>query len=177
MDKGMLNQRGFTLIEVILIILLLSIGLTGVLSYVGQAAKDSAYAHNLSIATTLAQDLMEEVRSKCWDETATVAAACAGAVTPSVIGVDAAETRATYDDMDDYNNLPVVGNTPPQDAQGTAMPVFPFFTQRATVCYVDTAALDTCVAGPTDFKQVNVNIAWSANDQVQLISIFSNHAL
>jgi len=172
----MLNHRGFTLVEVILIILLLSIGLTGVLSYAGQSAKDSAYAHNLSIATTLAQDLMEEVRSKCWDETATVAATCSGAVTPSAIGVDAAETRATYDDMDDFNSLSVGGNTPPQDAQGTAMAAFPFFTQRASVCYVDSAALDTCVAGPTDFKRIDVNIAWSANDQVQVVRIFSNHA-
>jgi len=170
-------QRGFTLIEVILVILVLSIGLTGVLTYVTQAAQDSAYAHNVSVATTLAQDLMEEIRSKCWDESATATVPCAGAVAPSVIGADGGEGRAAYDDVDDYNSLPAGGNTPPQNSQGLAMAAFPYFTQRAAVCYVASAALDTCIAGPTNYKRASVTIAWSATDQVQLVSVFSNHPL
>jgi len=157
------------------VVLLLAIGLTGVLTYVTQAAQDSAYAHNLSVATILAQDLMEEVRSKCWDETSTTSVACSGTVVASVIGADGAENRANYDDIDDFNNLALIGNTPPQDSQGVSMTVFPFFTQRATVCYVNSAGLNTCVAGPTDYKRVSVNIAWSTNDQAQLVSVFSNH--
>lgn len=169
------NRRGFTLIEVILVILVLSFGLTGVLTYVTQAAQDSAYAHNVSVATTLAQDLMEEVRSKCWDETATtVAAPCAGPVTPSAIGSDA-EGRSAYDDVDDFNSLSAGGNTPPEDSQGLGMAAFPYFTQQAAVCYVDAAALDACVAGPTNYKRVSVTISWSAVDQVNLVSVFSNY--
>ncbi len=173
----MQNHRGFTLVEVILIILLLAIGLTGVLTYVSQAAQDSAYAHNLSVATTLAQDLMEEIRAKCWDETSTTGAACSGTVSASAIGADGPETRVNYDDIDDFNSLPPAGNTPPQDSQGAAMAAYPFFTQRAAVCYVNPGALDTCVPGPTDYKRVSVSIEWSASDQVQLVSIFTNHAL
>lgn len=165
------------MIEVILVILVLAIGLTGVLTYVTQAAQDSAYSRNVSVATTLAQDVMEELRSKCWDETATTAALCAGVVTPSPIGLDGGETRITYDDVDDFEALSGVGNTPPQNSQGVPMVVFPYFTQRATVCYVNTAALDTCVAGPTNYKRVSVTISWSVNDQVVLVSVFSNHQL
>ena len=170
------KQGGFTLIDVILVILLISTGLTGVLTYVTQAAQDSAYAHNLSVAAALAQDLMEEIRSKCWDETATLAVACSGTTTSSVIGPESGEIRATYDDIDDFNSLST-GNTPPQNTQGIDKMAFPFFTQRASVCYVDALALDTCVAGPTDYKRVSVRIAWSASDQVQLVSIFSNHTI
>ncbi len=170
----MLKNRGFTLIEVILIILVISIGLTGVLSFVGQAAQDSAYAHNASIATTLAQDLMEEIRSKCWDETSAATPPCAAAVVPSAIGADLGETRINYDDVDDFNSLPLAGNNPPQDSQGGAMAAYPVFTERAVVCYVDVVALDTCVAGPTDFKRISVNISWSVVDQVELVSVFSN---
>ncbi|MFQ5598431.1 MAG: prepilin-type N-terminal cleavage/methylation domain-containing protein [Nitrospiria bacterium] len=170
----MQNYKGFTLIEVVLVILILAVGLTGVLGYITQAAEDSAYAHNVSTATTLSQDLMEEIRSKCWDESATTVPPCSGSVTPSIIGSDGGETRAAYDDVDDFNSLPAGGNTPPEDSQGVGMGAFPFFTQQATVCYVDAADLDTCVAGPTDFKRVSVTISWSAADQVNLVSVFSN---
>ncbi len=170
-------QGGFTLIEVILVIVVLSIGLTGLLVYVSQAAQDSAYAHNISTATTLAQDLMEEIRSKCWDETATATAVCSGAVTASAIGADGGEGRAAYDDVDDFNSLPVAGNTPPQDSQGLAMAAFPYFTQSASVCYVASTALDTCIAGPTDYKRASVTISWSAADQVNVVNVFSNHEM
>ena len=163
------------LIEVVLIILVISIGLTGVLSYVGQAAQDSAYAHNASVATTLAQDLMEEIRSKCWDETSAATPPCAGAITASAIGADGGETRINYDDVDDFNSLPVGGNNPPRDSQGAAMAAYPVFTERAVVCYVDEVALNTCVAGPSDFKRVSVTISWSVLDRVELVYVFSNH--
>lgn len=164
-----------TLLELVLIIVVLAIGLTGVLLYFTQGVKDSSYAQNIAIATVLAQDLMEEIRSKCWDETATITPPCGGAVTPSAIGIDG-EIRSGYDDVDDFNGL---ANTPPINSQGAAMPAaYNIFTQAASVCYVPAANLNdlTACATTTNYKRIAVTISWgSAGDQVQLVNVMTNH--
>src|ERR1700694_5081535 len=113
------NEQGFTLLELILCIVILAVGLTGVLTYFAQGMKNSSYAQNTASATMFAQDLMEEIKSKCWDQTATIVSPCGGTVTPSAIGPDGGETRATYNDVDDFSGL---NNTPPKDSQGASMP-------------------------------------------------------
>jgi len=167
------NEQGLTLLELVLIIVVLAVGLTGVLIYFIQGMKDSSYSQNISVATVLAQDLMEEIKSKCWDETATTSAPCNGAVTPSAIGPDGGETRATYNDVDDFNGL---NNTPPRNSQGVAMPAYNIFTQQASVCYVAAADLNTCIGGTSNYKRIVVIISWgSAGDQVQLVNVMTNH--
>ncbi len=177
------NEQGMTLLELVLVITVLAIGLTGVLLYFIQGTKDSSYAQNTAVATVLAQDLMEEIRSKCWDETATTTLPCNGAVTPSAqpLGPDPGDTCTTLnrtgcDDVDDFNGLII---NPPRNSQGTAMPTaYNIFTQQASVCYVNSADLNTCVPSPTttNYKRVTVTISWgSAGDQVQLVSVATNH--
>src|SRR6266446_3867784 len=112
MEKSVFkNEQGFSLLELVLGIVVLAVGLTGVLAYFTQGMRNSSYAQNTAIATIFAQDLMEEIKSKCWDQTATTVSPCGGAVTPSAIGPDGGETRATYNDVDDFNGL---NNTPPK---------------------------------------------------------------
>jgi MSHA pilin protein MshD len=166
------NERGVTLLELVLIIVVLAIGLTGILGYFTQGVKDSSYAQNVSVASTLTQDLMEEIRSKCWDDTATSVAPCGGAVTPSIIGTDGGESRAGYDDIDDFNGL---SNTPPKDSQGVSMAAFGIFTQSAAVCYVAAGDLNTCAGGTSNYKKITVTVSWgSSGDQVQLVSVATN---
>jgi len=169
------NEQGMTLLELILMIVVLAVGLTGVLVYFIQGVKNSSNAQITSVATVLAQDLMEEIRSKCWDETATTVSPCNGAVTPSAtLGPNGGETRATYDDVDDFNGL---NNTPPQNSQGGAMPAaFNNFTQTVAVCYVAAGALNTCSGGTSNYKRIAVTISWgSVGDNVQLVSVVTNH--
>jgi MSHA pilin protein MshD len=167
------NEEGLTLLELVIAIVVLAVGLTGVLGYFTQGLKDSSNAQNAAVATVLAQDLMEEIRSKCWDETATTSAPCNGTVTASATGTDGGETRATYDDVDDFNGL---SNTPPKNSQGGAMPsAFDIFTQSAAVCYVAAADLNTCAGGTSNYKKITVTISWgSLGDQVQLVSVAAN---
>ncbi len=171
---GIRNEKGFTLLELTLVIVVLAVGLTGVLIAFTQGTQNSAYGQNIAIATTLAQDLMEEIRSKCWDETATTVAPCDGAVAPSAVGPDGGEARAAYDDVDDFNGL---NNTPPINARGGAMPAaYNIFRQQATVCYVAAANLNTCIGGTADYKRITGTISWgTAGDQVQLVSVATNH--
>lgn len=169
----MRNEKGFTLLELVLVIVILSVGLAGVLVAYSQGVQDSSYSQNTVVATTLAQDLMEEIRAKCWDETATTVPPCNGAVAPSGIGADG-EVRGIYDDVDDFNLL---SNNPPLDSQGGAMPAaYNMFTQQVNVCYVAAADLNTCVGGTSRYKRITVTISWGgAGDQIPLVSIASNH--
>ena len=182
----MRNKNGFTLLELILVIVVLAVGLTGTLIAFTQGTQNSAYSQNMAVATVLAQDLMEEIRSKCWDETAVAAAPalpCSGPVAPSLppLGPDG-ETRATYDDVDDFNALSIAPNTPPRNSQGAAMATYNIFTQKAEVCYVDPNAgvngLNICLAGAatSNYKKIVVTISWGVqNDQVQLTTVATNH--
>jgi len=57
------NEKGFTLIEVIIAIAILSVGLLALASMQVAAIKGNAHANRLTEATTLAQDKVEELIS------------------------------------------------------------------------------------------------------------------
>lgn len=56
------NVNGFTLIEVLIAIVILSFGLLGMASLTVGIIKGNKFSNNLSTATTLAQDKMEDTR-------------------------------------------------------------------------------------------------------------------
>ena len=59
------GQDGFTLIEVLIAIVILSVGLLGMASLTVGIIKGNKFSNDLSTATTLAQDKMEDIRSYC----------------------------------------------------------------------------------------------------------------
>ena len=56
------GDNGFTLIEVLIAIVILSVGLLGMASLTVGIIKGNKFSNNLSTATTLAQDKMEDIR-------------------------------------------------------------------------------------------------------------------
>ncbi len=56
------ENKGFTLIEVLVAIVILSVGLLGMASLTVGIIKGNKFSNNLSTATTLAQDKMEDIR-------------------------------------------------------------------------------------------------------------------
>ena len=56
------GQNGFTLIEIMVAIVILSIGLLGMASLTVGIIKGNKLSNNLSVATTLGQDKMEDIR-------------------------------------------------------------------------------------------------------------------
>ena len=167
------QNKGFTLIEVILIILILGVGITGVSVLFAQGALGSAQSEMATIGLSLAQNQMEEISSKCWDESETSVSPCKGAVSASLPLDSEGEGRGAFDDADDFNG---VSNTPPQDSQGTSMAAFSSFTRTVEVWYVNAASMDSFVGGPTDYKRISVTVAWGGSGaQVQLVKVISNH--
>lgn len=165
-----MNKKGFTLIEVIMVIVLLGIMLPGIMMYFIQGVKDSVDSQRRTTAIFLAEGLMEEIRSKRWDEVVGINATCSNA---SAIGADA-EVRIGYDDIDDFNGL---NNTPPIDSQGAAMAAnYGGFQQQVTVSYVNPAALDTAVGGPTCYKRILVTITDTGSaETISLVSLMTGY--
>lgn len=88
-------QRGVTLIELVVSIVILSVAATGILMVMTQTVLSSADPMLREQATAIAQSYMEEILTQPLTE-------------PDggeVNGPESGENRATYDDVWDYHNL------------------------------------------------------------------------
>ncbi|MBI1871335.1 MAG: type II secretion system protein [Chlamydiae bacterium] len=170
----MKKQNGLTLIEIVVAIGILALAMPGVMYYFLNWKSSLSEVRLRSLATQLAQDLMEEIASKKWDENRSQGPT----TSPSTIGPDTGESRYTaglstsYDDVDDYNGL---SESPPQNAQGVSLTTFSGFARSVQVIYVNSTDLDTSVTGPTNNKRIQVTVTWNGgSDSVQLVNVFSN---
>lgn len=163
------NHKGFTLIELLVVITILGI-VGGALALPLIQGMGSAYqAEQRLIALLLAQSLLEEIHSKCWDETEATPSPCTGKVFPSSLGPDPGETRATFDDVDDFEGWTA---SPPQDARGTPLLQYAGYTRQVSVCYVDPGDLDTCLpTGTSSYKRIQVTVTSPQGESVTLTSL------
>ncbi len=113
------KSRGFTLVETVIAIAVFAVAMTILIVAFNPATTQSADPILQIRAAELAQAYMEEVLGKRFDENNGVGSRtrCGEAGQPAcsgTLGPDGGESRATYDDVDDYNGL----NEPPTDALG-----------------------------------------------------------
>ena len=80
--------RGFTLVELIFFIVVVSVGLAGILKVMDVTVKSSADPLVRKQSIALAESILQEVLQKAYTD-------------PD--GVTGESTRATFDDVDDYN--------------------------------------------------------------------------
>lgn len=171
-----MNKKGFTLIEVVMVIVLLGIIMPGIMLYFMQGVKESAIPQRRTTAIFLAEALMEEIKSKRWDETVSINATCSNA--SATLGFEGGETRiggATgFDDIDDFNGL---NNTNIIDSQGNDISNrYPGYTQQASVCYVpanDPNDTTNC-SNRTCYKRIRVDITdTTSNETISLVSLMT----
>ena len=172
-----MNKKGFTLIEVVMIIVILGIIMPGIMLYFITGVKDSAIPQKRTTAIFLAEALMEEIRSKGWDEVTTIDATCSNASAVGFDGIETSATRATWNDMDDFNNL---NNTPPNDSQNNPMTYYPGYRQQVKVEYVSAADLNPAVplvVPPyTCYKRIQVDITdTTSNEKITLVSLMTSY--
>jgi len=111
------RMAGVTLIELVIGIVVLAISLTIVTSILGPLAIKSVDPWHQVRAAELGQSLMNEILAKSFDEQSSRSGgllrcneAGASACTASTsLGPDS-ETRAQFDDVDDFHNLDLSGN-------------------------------------------------------------------
>lgn len=175
--------RAYTLVEIMIAMVVLILGLIPLVKLIGDSLVATSDLGSRSVANELAQDLMEEIKQRKWDETSVLTSST---TTPSAINttisMDAGESAAnktTFDDIDDYNALQAgtaFEEHPPRDASNTAMLQYSKFTRSVTVRYMrftagtpatftvepTDAGMGTTAPGRTDYKQITVKVSWTS---------------
>ncbi len=104
-----IRSRGFTLIELIIFIVVVSAGLAGILSVVNTVVKSSADPMVRKQAIAIAESMLEEILLKDY----------AKPTGSAVLGFAGGGARNLYDCVDDYNTYNTTGIV---DVLGTAIP-------------------------------------------------------
>ena len=151
------NGAGFTLIEVLIAILILSGGIFMLLTMF-TTGLDGVFANQKRTqATNLAQDLMDEILGKNFDENIPDSS---DSHIPSELGLDGEDTtnRGAWDDVDDYLTLSS-GEKPPRDALDNQLTLYNDFTRYASVWYVDEDLAYSTYS--TELKRISVWVSHS----------------
>ena len=149
---------GFTLIEMIIIILVLSLALTGVTLLINRAVQQSPEALVQTRAMELAQSYLDEILHKRYDEqtgqggtprcdsTDNAAQPCS-----NTLGSEEG-ARNAFDDVDDYHGL---DDQPPVTATGTN---FDFYISYRVQVSVNYAGNELGLAGNRGAKRITVSV-------------------
>lgn len=167
-------QRGFTLIELIVSIVIISVALVGVLTILNQTTSRSADPMIRKQALAVAEALLEEVMAKpfAWcdpddAQAATAMSAVVGAlgcaVTVEALGSEAGEVRDIFDNVNDYNGLATAVNI----AGGGAAPY------NAVVAVAATAFNGIAAANAL---LITVTVNAPGGEAVQLQGIRTRHS-
>jgi len=132
------RERGVTLIELVVSIVVVALAAGAVLGVLARTAGSSADAMVLSQAVSTAEAYLEEITLKPFDD-------------PD--GVDGEVGRANFDDVDDYDGLVDVGA---RDQFGNAIPALAGYTVRVTVSH--SGALTGILSA--DAERVDVRVTF-----------------
>lgn len=138
-------QRGLTLIEMVVTIVILAISLIAISGIFSSGVGRSADTTVELRATALAQSYLDEILGKRFDERSHprgIPPCRSNCTTFGNFGPDGGETRSQYDDVDDYHGLDEGEGQPNplQDANGDPRTGYDSFRVRVAVRYMDIGA-------------------------------------
>lgn len=136
------KQCGFSLIEMVVVIVVLAVGLTGVTLVINETVKQSPKPLVQTRAMELAQTYLDEILAKRFDEQSgqggiprcdsvdNAAQTCS-----NTMGNEEGGSRLLFDDVDDYNGL---DNLPPITASGVVLNQYDSYRVQVSVAYAGT---------------------------------------
>ena len=142
------REAGVTLIELIVFIVVVSVGLAGVLSVFNLTVARSADPLLVKQALAAADAMLEEILLKDFCDPDLTPPAC----TPSVEG-----TRSAYDNVDDYNGYSSTGVFSPVDL---ATPILAGYNVSVAVAQPPAALLGVPAA---DVRRIVVTVSYGAD--------------
>lgn len=172
--------KGFNLIELIIGILLFAVSMAVIFSLIVPQSKQSIDPIFQVRATELAQSMLNEIMAKSFDQNsdrsegvylcgsgAENAPECTAVAN---LGPDGSETRADYNDVDDYNGLTVVKSGTDSDLSS----LYTGFSLNVVVFYdADMDGLDDNAVANT--KYIKVSVTTPNNETIEFASYRSNY--
>ena len=168
------NDKGFTLIETIVGIVVLAFSFSVLTTLIFPVAQQSAAQLHQVKAAELAQSVLNEIQNKAFDEKSDMAGGrvrcgengitCSKDMGPdTVLGV--IETRATFNDVDDYDKLkygPKYGRGSIVNSQGLQLELYTYYSMEIRVCndasYDGSCPTDISAAATSAAKLITVTI-------------------
>ena len=145
------RSRGVNLVELLISIVVISIACTGVLLIFAQTVRHSADPMLQTQALAIAEAYLDEILARPLAD-------------PD--GTNAGETRATYDNVADYDNL---SNSPPQDQSGAVADFAPADLQPDLAGYqVDVDVTAGVAVNGVAMSQVDVRVRYGTIVDVTL---------
>lgn len=165
MPSHSLERAGITMAETIVSTLLVGLVLVSTIQIVGPIIRSGSVMADKAVAANLARELSDEISTKYF-------------TSPILDDVEAmgpgvGETRATYDDIDDYHGL---SNSPPQLSSGSANTNLGGWTRAVKVTHVN---LDdpTIESGTyTGLKRVTVTVSKNGVQLAQTVTLHTHAA-
>lgn len=169
------RQRGFSLVEAIVFIVLVSVAIGGVMMAVTAATRDSVDPLIRKQALTIAEALLEEIRAMPFtfcdpdDPAVSTATSAAGCATPEAMGPEPGETRyapgTPFDNVNDYHLYDTATEVPPGVKDITGAPIAGIGSYNAAVNITQVAL---GVVPAAESLQIAVTVTGPSNTVVTL---------
>lgn len=161
------KQKGISLVELVMFIVIVSLGIVGILSVMNVTSKSSADPLQRKQAIAVAESLLEEIELQAFtfcdpdDPNASAATSAATCTTPQGLGPTAGETRYTnprFDNVGDYDGFSMTGGI--RDIFNASISGLENF--NATVTMAQDGAIFSLPAG--DVLRVDVRVTSGPTD-------------
>ncbi len=178
------KAKGFTLLELVIGIVVLAISFSVITSFIVPQSEKSANQIHQIRAAELGQSLMNEILAKAFDEQSDLAGGairCGEAglntcTTKPNFGPDGGETRANFDDVDDYDGLDETGdsieNITGSQIQSDALESL-YLGYRVTVSVTYDDTYDNSNAGSL-VKRIDITVTTPSGETVQFATYKAN---
>ena len=158
--------KGFTLIEIIIGMVALSAAFALITSLLLPTSERGAAQIQEIRAAELGQSMLNEIFSKAFDHNSDMAGGLvrcgeSGVSCTANLGFEGTETRATFNDVDDYHLMPVQV----KDSLGNVLPRYTGFTMSISVCNVSNYT-GSCSSATTFAKLVTITITTPLGNNV-----------
>lgn len=172
------GAKGFTLMEMLAVIVLMGVAIPPLLTTWADIAWRSGRTEAISDANFYAQDLMEEIKTKSFDERKINDTGPRWS-NPGEFGPDSGEgARADYDDVDDFNtysDAPASGYTRSVAVEYVRLPASNVWQACSSSCNNDVSDCSGC--NRCCYKRVTVSVSRNDGlaDNISLTTIVSSH--
>jgi MSHA pilin protein MshD len=159
------RRAAFSYTEVLISVLLVSMVLIGATKLLGNVVRGRTLLAHSARAEQYAQQLMAEIMNGAYKEGGGLGP------DPTVLGILFPETRADFDDVDDYQGLV---ESPLQSRTGVSIPNTSGWRRSTAVSWVSPADPKTVVGSDQGVKRITITVERNGTTLTQLIGLRSD---